>query len=134
MIFLDSSFLISLEVEKDENHQRAIDLRSRILKGDFGSSVISDYIFDETMTVTFGRTKDLGKAVAVGVKLKDPSILIKLEESDFESAWDLFKNQKNTKLSFTDCTNLAIMKRMSIKDIAAFDEDFKKIGGINVIS
>jgi len=49
-------------------------------------------------------------------------------------SWNIFKEQKNNKLSFTDCTNIAIMRINKIKNIATFDKDFKDIEGINVVS
>ena len=133
MIFLDTNFLVALEVEKDENHKKSLIVRDKIVNNEYGNSVISDYIFDETMTVTFMRLKDLEKTVAIGTKLRGSPIFIRLEESDFEETWKLFRNQKDTKFSFTDCSNLAIMKRLNIKNIATFDGDFEKIDEINVI-
>ena len=57
----------------------------------------------------------------------------KVDREIFDNAWQIFKEQKNTKLSFTDCTILAIMRNEGISNIATFDKDFKKIDGINVI-
>ena len=133
MIFLDTSFLVALEVDTDISHENAVALMNKILDGEFGKPIISDYIFDETVTVTFSRTKDLEKATKLGTSLKK-STLIKLIDKDFDETWELFRNQKGTKLSFTDCSNLVIMKKTGTRNIATFDEDFKKIKEINVIS
>ena|SRR3989344_2366702 len=134
MIFLDSSFLIAIEVENDENHEKARDIVLKIISGDFGEIVISDYVFDETLTVTLLKTKDLKKAILVGENLKVSSKIIRVEEDVFDMSWNIFKEQKNNKLSFTDCTNIAIMRINKIKNIATFDKDFKGIEGINVVS
>ena len=76
MILLDSSFLVAVEVETDENHKKAIIIRDKIIRGDFGNTVISDYIFDETITVTIVRTKDLEKTILIGENLKASAELI----------------------------------------------------------
>ncbi len=133
MIFLDSSFLVSVEVEADQNHERAIGIRDEIIKGKFGKAVISDYIFDETVTVTFGRTKDLKKTVLVGTGLRESAEMLKIDDENFEDAWSLFKKQKTTKFSFTDCSTIAVMKAKDIKNIATFDKDFAKVKNLNVI-
>ena len=133
MIFLDSSFLVSLEVETDQNHEKAVKIRDEIIEGKFSKIIISDYIFDETITVTFSKTKELQKAVLVGTNLRESVEIIKIDEEIFNSAWNLFKNQKETMFSFTDCTTLALMEKENIKNIATFDKDFKKIKEINVI-
>ena len=133
MIFLDTSYLVALEIDGDSNHENAVILMNKILNSEFGKPIISDYIFDETVTVTFSKTKSLEKASKLGTSLKKSS-MTKINDKDFEETWELFKKQTDTKLSFTDCSNLVIMKRMGIKNIATFDGDFRKIKEINVIS
>ena len=49
--------------------QPALKLMDGILGGKYGSSIISDYVFDECVTVILARTKDLGKATFFGEKL-----------------------------------------------------------------
>lgn len=133
MIILDSSFLIAIEVKEDEHHNKAILIRDKIINEEFGEIFISDYIFDETITVSFKKIKDLKKVVEIGEILMQLGGLFKVEEETFGEAWALFKNQKATHFSFTDCTILALMKEKGIRNIATFDKDFKKIKDINVI-
>mgnify|MGYP001574466605 FL=1 len=134
MIFIDSSILISAEVETDQNHDNAKKIMEDIIDGKYGMPVISDYVFDETVTVTFGRTGNLEKASLVGEKLKAATKLLKVGDTDFDESWEIFQAQKNTKFSFTDCTILSLMKSNGVRNIATFDKDFKKIKEINVIS
>ena len=134
MIFLDSSFLISFGVEKDSNHEKAVEVMKEIAKGKYGEAFISDYIFDETITVTLARTKSLSKAVIAGTGMKKSYSIEKVDDRIFEEAWGFFQSQKQTIFSFTDCTNIFVMQESNIKNIATFDEDFKKVKGINVIS
>lgn len=132
MIFLDTSFIIACKVADDQNHEISIKCLSEFIEND-EEVAISDYIFDEVVTVLFIKTKDLSVAVDTGDILKSSVKLIKLDDSAFNKTWDTFKNQKNTKLSFTDCSSLALMKKEGIKKLATFDEGFNKIKGIEVI-
>jgi len=134
MILLDSSFLVAIEVEGDENHEKAKEIRDKIINGVFGETIISDYIFDETITVTFLKTKDLGKAINVGEKLRNSARTIKINDDLFNISWDIFKKQKNTRFSFTDCTSIAVLGNRKIKNIATFDKDFKVIEWVNIVS
>ena len=43
MIFLDSSFLVSVEVEYDQNHERAIKIRDDIIRGKYGNNEAGKY-------------------------------------------------------------------------------------------
>mgnify|MGYP001566604286 CR=1 FL=1 len=59
--------------------------------------------------------------------------MIRISEEAFEQTWRIFSSQKETKLSFTDCSILSIMQEQGIKNLATFDEEFKKIKDINLI-
>lgn len=51
--------------------------------------------------------------------------ILKFDEEHFNRAWEIFKNQKRSELSFTDCTNIAIMGDLGIRNIATFDGGFE---------
>ena len=134
MILLDTSLLVSFEVQKDINHRRALTLMDEIVKGEHGPPLISDYIFDETVTVTLVRSGSLHKATMVGEALNSSFQILRVDESIFDSAWQRFKAQKQTKLSFTDCTNITLMQRNGIGEVATFDKEYRKVSEIIVIS
>lgn len=131
MIFLDSSVLVSYEVENDVNHKKAESIIQRII--DSGNqAAVSDYVFDEVVTVTFIRSHSLQKAILAGEKMKTSTRILKVDDFTFEQAWNLFKNQ-NTKLSFTDCSILSVMRAHGIPYIATFDKEFSSVNWINII-
>lgn len=132
MIILDTSFIISFYNIKDENHKRALKLMQKLIDEKYGEICLTDYIFDECVTVLFIRLKDFEKTVQISEVIKK-IINYKVDEDIFEGAWNIFREQKETKFSFTDCTILALMQEKRIMNIATFDEDFKKNKEINVI-
>jgi predicted nucleic acid-binding protein len=91
MIILDSSFIVSFAVETDTNHLKAVKIMDEIEKGKYGRVYITDYIFDETVTVIFIRTKELAKAVSVGNALKKSVEIIDVDKNSFENTWNKFK-------------------------------------------
>ncbi len=132
MIILDTSFIVAQRIENDEHHDRAIELIREIADGNYGKALISDYIFDEVLNVIFGRTKKLENAIEAGSEIINSVEIVKVSDL-LESSWEIFKNQKGTRFSFTDCTILSLMDKNKIEHIATFDGDFKKIKNINVI-
>jgi len=133
MIFLDSSFIIAFYNIRDENHVRAKSLMPDIVNYKYGPLYIFDYVFDEIVTVIFIRLRDLRKAVRIGEYLRKSVELVEVTGPNFEEAWRIFKKQKETDFSFTDCTSISIMRRMNIRNIATFDSDFLKLKEVNVI-
>jgi predicted nucleic acid-binding protein len=52
-LLIDTSALVSARNADDKNHNKVLDIMIRALKGDFGKLYISDYIFNETVTIAY---------------------------------------------------------------------------------
>ena len=133
MILLDTSLVVSYSIETDVNHAKADQVMKGVFGNAYGRALVSNFIFDECVTVIFAKSKSRSLATKVGESLKSSTEILEVDRAVFEDSWVLFKNQTNTKLSFTDCTSVAIMEKRGIRNIATFDEDFMKIRGVNVI-
>lgn len=125
MIFLDSSFLVALEVDGDTNHSRAMEVMQDVVNSTYGPPVISDYIFDETATVTLTRTKNIVMARLVGEAMLKAFRMLNVDDGVFKEAWRRFRSQRGTKYSFTDSTTIELMQRNNIRNIATFDREFE---------
>jgi len=55
-LLIDTSALVAARNADDRNHNKALDIMTRALKGEFGKLYISDYIFDEAVTIAYIRT------------------------------------------------------------------------------
>lgn len=111
-IFLDTSFLVAFYNKKDKNHSKA---RRLIPEADKHTGfVISDYVFDEILTVLLARG---GKPLSVeaGRKiLEDERIdILQIDEHVFEKAWLVYQSFLDKEWSFTDCTSYVLMKNLS---------------------
>ena len=129
MIVLDTSFIVSYFNTRDQNHLKAVKLMKKIHE----PLCITDYIFGEVVTVSLIRLKSLDRASKIGNVLLKSLKIINVEKTSFDNAWNLFCKQKETVLSFTDCTTISVMLENDIEKIATFDGDFDKISRIKVI-
>ncbi|HLC32019.1 MAG TPA: PIN domain-containing protein [Candidatus Nanoarchaeia archaeon] len=132
MILLDSSFVVAYYNELDDHHSRALILMKDIINGSYGEVCISDYVFDESVTVLLLRLKDIAHVGRLGESLQKLRLFF-LTDSLFRSTWEIFKRQTNG-LSFTDCSLIALMRMESISYLATFDEAFDMFKDIEVIS
>ena len=132
-IVLDTSFLLALNNRHDINHAISQSIKKRIQEGEFGQMYISDYIFDEFMTLLMARAISSEKIITIGnTLLSDQKIrILEVNMEVFFQSWEQFK--KFGKLSFTDCTSIILSKEFSINNIASFDSDFDKIKEIKRI-
>lgn len=130
-VFLDSSFLIAYAIEKDFNHKKAVQLR---IDGIFDNQCyVSNLIINEIVTV-IGLKGNSDSAINIFNAIKDNCIIINEYGIDNFNEKVIYQYKKfNTKLSFTDCAIIEIMKEYDIKNLASFDKEFKRVKNINRI-
>jgi predicted nucleic acid-binding protein len=135
MIFVDTSAFLALVNEKDTNHTDAVHFLEKIKnsKIKIRKIITSDYIIDETLT-RIRYSVGHQEAVEWGKDILASNVIEKLDvgREMFELAWELFQTYSDKKLSFTDCTSFAIMKKKGIEKAFSFDEDFERIGFIQL--
>jgi predicted nucleic acid-binding protein len=134
MILLDSSFLIAYLDERDKNHGHALKIQKDIDDGKYGTMIITDYIFDEVLTRMLRSINDIGKLAKCGDSILDNIDMNRVDENIFDYSWKIFKEQKGTRFSFTDCTNIAVCRTNGISAICTFDNEFTKMKDLNIIS
>lgn len=129
-IFVDTSAWYALLDKSDVNHRAAVKFKDSLA----GPLVTSNYVADEVITLARSR---LGHKVAVkiGQKMWDESIanLIRVTLQDEKKAWKIFVKYQDKTFSFTDCTSFALMERVGITEVFAFDEHFKQYGNFVVL-
>ena len=133
MILLDSSLIIAYSNEIDENHAKAKKIMNDIAEEKYGLPVITDYVFNEVVTVMLLRTKSLARATKLGETLLGSTHLVRIDGDLFNTAWVTFKQQRKNKLSFTDCTTISVCKANGILNVATFDEDFAELDNVSAI-
>ena len=123
-VLLDASHIIAFYALDDPNNQRASEITKEISEGVYGSNMISEYVFDETITL-LKRYLGHKKASGIGDYLLHSILFLKVDQQIFDDSWILSK--KFDQLSFTDCTNIALMKHYGIEYLATFDSGFNGI-------
>lgn len=102
-VFVDTSYLLALELSNDANHTAA-QVHWKSVAEDLPSLVLTSYIFDEVLT--FFNSRNLHyKALQVGRSLLRSHAVdfIHVDEMLFEAAWELFQKHGDKAWSFTDC-------------------------------
>ncbi|MBU1704133.1 MAG: PIN domain-containing protein [Nanoarchaeota archaeon] len=127
-VFCDTSFLVAYYNRRDENHAHAHRWIRSIQKSKT-EFLISDYIFDEVLTVLLSRSsKEL--SIAVGKKILESRqiTIIKINEEVFFKTWDIYQKYTDKEWSFTDCSSYVLMKGLGIQKGASFDPHFSQFG------
>jgi predicted nucleic acid-binding protein len=127
LIIADASGLVSVAIDTDANHQRAIATATQLAKN-ASMIIIPSEIFAETINILgkkFGHASALHTAQTL---LKSPDFLvIDTEELTRLSALELFQTTP-AGVSFTDCLVMATADEYETREIFGFDEIFSKKG------
>jgi uncharacterized protein len=123
-VFLDTGYLLALELSNDQNHQTAVK-HWRSLRKRLPPLVTTSYVFDEVVTY-FNSRGHHAKAVEVGNRLlTSPSVeFVHVDERLFKEGWDYFQLHKDKDYSLTDCISFLVMKTLRIEAAFAFDQHF----------
>lgn len=130
--FADTSFLVARFNPRDAHHR---DVQRTLGAG--GSPVVpgsrwilSDYVFDETITTVLSLTKrhDIAQKVGEVIRSSHLMSMVRVDEAAFEQAWSLFCERSDKKWSFTDCTSFVLMERLGLRKALSFDHSFREAG------
>ncbi|MBF0520856.1 MAG: PIN domain-containing protein [Nitrospirae bacterium] len=114
----------------DQYHAAALE-KMEIIKRTQLTLLLTDFVFDETITAIANKTNHK-TAVRMGEFLLSSNIVefVWLTEALKKRAWEYFKKYTDKIYSFTDCTSFVLMEARGLQYYFSFDEDFKRAGFI----
>jgi len=129
-VLVDSSFLLAMVDRDDKHHTEVIDFLRGLGKV---TLLVTSHIFDEAMTLIKAR---LGSEVAIrtGQQLRLSTLfrLTHVTEGDDGSAWEIFSQYTDKDWSYTDCSCLAMMRKLGITEVLSFDHHFDQMGMVRL--
>ena len=132
-VFVDTGVFYAAFDTAASRHDTARAALTAVLRdATYGHVVTSDYVYDETVTLTQQRIGSTDKAVAVGDRLRSEGNtglieLLHVSQAPFDAAVACFERYDDRQLSFTDATTVAIVEDRDADRILSFDDDFDGI-------
>ena len=126
-LFVDTGAWIALADRSDQYHTPAVSVVRHLSAAD--ALYTSNYVMAETVT-RLRRTAGHHVAWRWAHELPQ-SHLLRVHYADQEldaEALHIFHKYADQELSFTDCVTVALMQRLHLERVFAFDEDFRKLG------
>lgn len=132
-VLVDTGILYADRDEGSARHEVAASALETVFDGELGQPSVSDYIYDEAITLTLKRSGSFEIAKGLGERIRGsgpfPATyeMHRITLAVFEEAVELFERYDDQGLSFTDATSIALVRRRSIDSILSFDDDFDGI-------
>jgi predicted nucleic acid-binding protein len=127
MAFVDTGACVAFFASVDPMH----DVARGWFRRNSDRLITSDYVLDEVVTLLSARFSTQS-AILAGESLLEERLatFIYLLPDDIERAWKIFRTHTDKGWSFTDCTSFALMQRLQISTVFAFDKHFAQMRGI----
>ena len=129
-VLVDTGVLYADHDTDANRHDVASEALEAAYDGEFGQPYVSDYVFDEAVTLTRKRTGSFTAAKRLSDRLRGqdeyPRVyeLLHVSAAVFTDAIGAFERYDDQELSFTDATSVALIDRHGIDGILSFDDDF----------
>ena len=127
-IFIDTSYLLALEMKSDKNH-KAVNTHWKTYRKTCPLLTTTSYVFDELVTFLNNSGRH-DKAVEIGEMLLSSHTFhfVHVDDDLFKLGWDRFKNRPDKSFSLTDCISFITMEVLNIQAALTFDEHFLQAG------
>ena len=128
-VFVDTGAWYAASVPSDLDHVVA----SAFLRSNADPLVISDFIFDELLTLfRFRGQMDRAQDWVAQIRRRRLEV-VTVTKADIQKATDVFFGFADKEWSFTDCTSRVVMERLGIQRAFAFDDHFRQFGTVTVV-
>ena len=130
-LFIDTGPLVARTYRPDPRHRESVDVFRRISDRTLPYRLLftSNFVVDETLTRLL---YEAGHPAAVqGLRLVRGSTvlrIVRVTEEDERAADEVFLKYTDHRISYTDCTSVAVMERLGIDTVFSFDRDFETMG------
>ena len=128
-VLWDSSAILALLDDRDENHPLALELATAIAR-DRRQSIITNYIEVETHALLL---RKLGRALALEWLVSDTLPVEKATLADEARAREILLERRDKDWSLCDAISFATIERRRIRTAFSFDHHFLQRGGFEVL-
>jgi hypothetical protein len=130
-IFIDTSAFIAIRVSDDANHKKAQNFLT-IIKEKKLRLHTTNFILDEVYTY-FCKIHEIAIEMAQLIMNNPIITLHRVAVEDEDKEWKILKTFDDKEFSYTDATSFAVMQRLGLNTIFAFDEHFNQYGEFIVV-
>lgn len=126
--FVDTSYLLALEIQADQYH-KVVNTHWKTHRKTCPLLITTSYIFDELVTFLNSSGRH-DKAVEIGERLLSSNVFhfIHVDHDLFKLGWDRFKSRPDKSFSLTDCISFVTMELLDIQTALTLDKHFIQAG------
>jgi predicted nucleic acid-binding protein len=127
--FVDTSFWVALRFGRDHRHPDA----RAVWEAGPGTLVTTHLVLGETWTFLRRRAGHARAVELLDAVERAPNLSVRPVDDDLQrEAWRWLRRHDERPYSFVDATSFALMRRLRLREVLAFDGDFAAAGFVEV--
>ncbi|WP_276272915.1 type II toxin-antitoxin system VapC family toxin [Haloarcula litorea] len=129
-VLVDTGVLYADHDIDASRHDTARGALDAVYDGELGHPFVSEYVYDEAVTLTLKRGGSHDSARRLGERVRgvgsypDTYEILHVSPQLFADAVDVFDRHDDRSLSFTDATLVAQAREHDVDTVLSFDDDF----------
>lgn len=124
-IFIDTSFIVALINERDQYHERAVELADQY---DGQALIVTDAVLLEVANALANRYKLEAIQVIEDLLSSEDVEVVRLTTELFNKAFELYKNRLDKRWGLVDCISFVVMQNQNVHAALTFDQHFIQAG------
>jgi hypothetical protein len=124
-VFIDTSFVVALVNEKDQHHNRAVELADLF---DGYPLITTDAVLLEVGNALARSFKEQASEIIEEFFTSDEVEIVNLNAVLFQEAFELYRAHKDKAWGMTDCVSFIVMRGRGIEAALTNDKDFRQAG------
>jgi predicted nucleic acid-binding protein len=129
-VFVDTSGFYAAINRNDRNHDAAVALFGRGVEESW-KLITSNFVLAETHALILTR---LGRELATAWLRGVPAAIMRVSQQDEEKAVRIILGYRDKAFSYCDATSFALIERLRIRSVMAFDVHFRQYGRFEFVT
>ncbi len=127
-IFLDTSYLVALAIEKDQNHEKATELSFKLEENNFQIYTTQAIILEIGNSLSTLKYRQSAIGIINFLRSDSSVSIISLNRELLDAAFELFSQRPDKEWGLVDCVSFVAMDEQGITAALTADEHFVQAG------
>lgn len=127
-VFVDTAAWLALVNKTDEFHEKAKDVRKRLLEEEATFITTNQVIIEVANSLSKPRFRKAVVGLITSIWESENITVVKIEDEIYSRSWEMYKDRDDKEWSLTDCMSFVVMEDKAIQSAFTTDHHFEQAG------
>jgi len=132
-VFIDTAAWLALINKDDRFHQKAKDVRDRLVAEKHSFLTTSQVIIEVANSLSRPRFREAAAKLIESINQSPDIRIIYITKRLYDKAWDMYKSRSDKEWSLTDCMSFIVMEEEGVEEAFTTDQHFEQAGFVKLL-